>query len=251
MKPMLVGAGIGAMSSLAMGKDPLLGAALGGVSGGMFGGAEGIGSGFGMDFGSALAPNVGANSVMAGNALGQGGFNTVAGQGLMNASAPSVASLTPNIGSVVTPEYAPNLLMDSAYNAQVAPTSMYTGDLSMMANQNLGGATPIGLNNSVTASGGGYDPSLGAEQLNYQPDFSPISGAEQGTGGYEPVKGIMDYLGDFVPSEQDMGQLALQQGVEYLTPEQQKILQHQQGLAMTGTIPQTGFGIGNSYISRA
>lgn len=40
--PVLVGAGIGAATSLAMGRDPLMGAALGGLSGGAFGGAEGF-----------------------------------------------------------------------------------------------------------------------------------------------------------------------------------------------------------------
>jgi hypothetical protein len=44
--PVLVGAGIGAVTSLAMGKDPLMGAAMGGLTGGAFGGAEGFGSGF-------------------------------------------------------------------------------------------------------------------------------------------------------------------------------------------------------------
>lgn len=44
--PVLIGAGLGAVSSLAMGQDPLKGAVLGGVTGGAFGGAEGFGSGF-------------------------------------------------------------------------------------------------------------------------------------------------------------------------------------------------------------
>ena len=44
--PVLIGAGIGALSSAAMGKSPLTGALLGGATGGAFGGAEGFGSGF-------------------------------------------------------------------------------------------------------------------------------------------------------------------------------------------------------------
>ena len=44
--PVLVGAGIGAVTSLAMGKDPLMGAAMGGLTGGAFGGSEGFASGF-------------------------------------------------------------------------------------------------------------------------------------------------------------------------------------------------------------
>jgi hypothetical protein len=44
--PVLVGAGVGALTSLATGRDPLAGAALGGLSGGAFGGSTGFGSGF-------------------------------------------------------------------------------------------------------------------------------------------------------------------------------------------------------------
>jgi hypothetical protein len=44
--PVLIGAGVGALSSAAMGKSPLTGALLGGATGGAFGGAEGFGSGF-------------------------------------------------------------------------------------------------------------------------------------------------------------------------------------------------------------
>jgi len=44
--PVLIGAGVGALSSAAMGKSPLTGALLGGVTGGAFGGAGGFGSGF-------------------------------------------------------------------------------------------------------------------------------------------------------------------------------------------------------------
>jgi hypothetical protein len=42
----LIGAGIGALSSAAMGKSPFTGALLGGATGGAFGGAGGFGSGF-------------------------------------------------------------------------------------------------------------------------------------------------------------------------------------------------------------
>jgi len=42
----LLGAGLGALSSAAMGKSPITGALLGGVTGGAFGGAGGFGSGF-------------------------------------------------------------------------------------------------------------------------------------------------------------------------------------------------------------
>lgn len=50
--PILVGAGLGALTSAAMGKSPFTGALLGGATGGMFGGAEGL-------FGSAAASGTG------------------------------------------------------------------------------------------------------------------------------------------------------------------------------------------------
>lgn len=54
--PMLIGAGVGAVSSAAMGKSPFMGALLGGATGGAFGGAGGIGSGFAE---GGLAPTLG------------------------------------------------------------------------------------------------------------------------------------------------------------------------------------------------
>ena len=44
--PVLIGAGIGAATSLATGGNPLQGALLGGIGGGTFGGSGGLGSGF-------------------------------------------------------------------------------------------------------------------------------------------------------------------------------------------------------------
>lgn len=66
--PVLVGAGIGAVSSLAMGRDPLQGALLGGVTGGAFGGSGGLGSGFteGGLFGSAIPDAVGSQALTDG-----------------------------------------------------------------------------------------------------------------------------------------------------------------------------------------
>jgi hypothetical protein len=70
--PVLIGAGIGAATSLAMGKNPLQGALLGGIGGGAFGGAGGIGSGFteGGLFASAI-PSAGTTAATtAGTAFG-------------------------------------------------------------------------------------------------------------------------------------------------------------------------------------
>jgi hypothetical protein len=66
--PVLIGAGLGAITSAAMGKSPFTGALLGGATGGMFGGAGGFGSGFSQ--GGGLLSSVGSTATGAGVNLG-------------------------------------------------------------------------------------------------------------------------------------------------------------------------------------
>ena len=250
--PVLVGMGVGALTAMATGKDPLTGAAIGGASGGMFGGAEGFGSGFGFDLGSGVAANTATTGLTsAGTSLGQGGMNTAAGQGLLGANSTFASVGVPQFGSVVTPENTPNLLMDSAYNAPITPTDVYAGDLSMMASDNLGGATTIGVDNPDLFTGGGYDPTMSAEQLNYRPDFTPIAGTNEGGGGYE--YGLLDNfkVSDYAPSNAVMNEMAMGMGINSLTPEQRKRLEIQQANIARGNMPQGYQGIGGNYISRA
>lgn len=267
--PVLAGMGMGALTALATGKDPFMGAAVGGASGGMFGGADGFGSGFGLDgMGFDLGANVIGDTAAtgltgAGTSLGQGGMNTAVGRGLLGAT-PTFASVgVPQFGSVVTPENTSNLLMDSAYNAQITPTDVYTGDLSMMENSDLGldvsgmnsiGAnTPVGLEsaNPLPRTGGGYDPTLTPDQLNYQPNFTPIAGTNEGGGGYE--YGLLDNfkVSDYAPSNAVMNEMAMGMGINALTPEQRKRLEIQQANVMRGNLPQGNQGIGGNYILRA
>lgn len=254
--PVMVGMGVGALTALATGKDPLMGAAVGGASGGMFGGAGGFGSGFTSGATAATSGTAaGATTLGAstGTALGQGGMNTAAGQGLLGAT-PSFASVgAPQIGSVVTPENTPNLLMDSAYNAPITPTDAYAGDLSMMTADNLGSTQTIGLENPDLYTGGGYDPTMGAEQLNYRPDFTPIAGTNEGGGGYEYDFLDTFKISDYTPSNEVMNQTAMGMGINALTPEQKQRLQHQQAQIMRGEIPteERENVFGRQYISRA
>ena len=254
--PVMVGMGVGALTALATGKDPLMGAAVGGASGGMFGGAGGFGSGFTTGATAATSGTAAGATTLGtstGTALGQGGMNTAAGQGLLGAT-PSFASVgAPQIGSVVTPENTPNLLMDSATNAPIAPTDVYTGDLSMMTADNLGSTQTIGLDNPDLYTGGGYDPTMSAEQLNYRPDFTPIAGTNEGGGGYEYDFLDTFKISDYTPSNEVMNQTAMGMGINALTPEQKQRLQHQQAQIMRGEIPteEKENVFGRQYISRA
>jgi len=83
--PMIIGAGVGALSSAAMGKSPFTGALLGGVTGGAFGGAGGFGSGFAGDAGGLLSglKGVAPEAVSLGSggyaALGQNALSPIGG----------------------------------------------------------------------------------------------------------------------------------------------------------------------------
>lgn len=78
--PLLIGAGIGAATSLAMGKSPFMGALLGGATGGAFGGAGGFGSGFGLGEGGFLSGLQGVAPEAA--SLGTGGYAALGQQAL-------------------------------------------------------------------------------------------------------------------------------------------------------------------------
>lgn len=71
--PILIGAGLGALTSAAMGKSPFTGALLGGATGGMFGGAGGFGSGF--TEGGGLLSSLGSSATGAGVNLGSTAVN--------------------------------------------------------------------------------------------------------------------------------------------------------------------------------
>ena len=200
--PVLVGAGIGALTSLATGRDPLAGAAMGGLTGGAFGGSTGFGSGFTegglFNLGSAITPS---------------------------------AAIEPSIGSAVTPEFTPSLLTNSA-NPMAGPmTSIvpdpYTGATSMMQSQNLGAAQSFGLDSNIAdvATGGGYTP---YSQELLKPDFSPIQGAQMSGGGYEPSSSLLDNAYESVASMSPAEQVQLgQMGLDAVTPEERAAVETQ------------------------
>jgi hypothetical protein len=78
--PLLIGAGLGAATSLAMGKNPFMGALLGGATGGAFGGAGGFGSGFAGDAGGLLSGLKGVAPEAV--SLGSGGYSALGSNAL-------------------------------------------------------------------------------------------------------------------------------------------------------------------------
>lgn len=120
--PVLIGAGLGAVSSLAMGQDPLKGAVLGGVTGGTFGGAGGFGSGFtegglmslGSQAGSSAASGLASSPTLGGLELAGAGAGTAASAPVAGATASPYAFGGNAIEATNT---VPNLLTGEAGGA--------------------------------------------------------------------------------------------------------------------------------------
>ena len=141
--PVLIPAAIGAVSSAAMGKNPLLGAAMGGALGGvgssLFGGAAGAGA-----TGAGAASTTPASLFGATEAISPFTPTGVLGTQTMNSA---LTGLQPTLG-----------MAGEQFAAQNAP--LYTGSTGMFdvggtQNQILGG-----LGQQTAMGGGGYDPSL-------------------------------------------------------------------------------------------
>lgn len=140
--PVLIPAAIGAVSSAAMGKNPLLGAAMGGALGGvgssLFGGAASAGAGATQ---AATAP-----ASLFGTTEAISPFTPTGVLGTQTAAS-SLSGLQPTLG-----------MAGEQFAAQNAP--LYTGSTGMFdvggtQNQILGG-----LGQQTAMGGGGYDPSL-------------------------------------------------------------------------------------------
>ena len=141
--PVLIPAAIGAVSSAAMGKNPLLGAAMGGALGG-------VGSSL---FGGAAAGATGANAAQAATPASLFGtteaispFTPTGVLGTQTATS-ALSGMQPTLG-----------MAGEQFAAQNAP--LYTGSTGMFdvggtQNQILGG-----LGQQTAMGGGGYDPSL-------------------------------------------------------------------------------------------
>ena len=173
--PMIIGAGLGALTSAAMGKSPftgaLMGGALGGLggAGGLFGGATGGGAGAT----AATAAEGGLLSSAApviGDAALISPFTPTGVAGIQTANA-SLSGLQPILGQA-----------GEQAIAQGAP--MYTGSQGMF--DVAQGSTLGGQGAATFAGGGGYDPSF----------FGRIQEA-----GSNAVGGIKDMFGNMSTSD--------------------------------------------------
>jgi len=98
--PILIGAGLGALTSAAMGKSPFTGALLGGATGGMFGGAGGLfgsagaGAGAGTGIQLAQAPiTEGLTTALAPSVVGGSGAAGITGLGTSSLGGAGITGL--------------------------------------------------------------------------------------------------------------------------------------------------------------
>ena len=175
----LVGAGIGAVTSMAMGRNPLQGALLGGIGGGLFGGAGGIGSGFkelGGLFGSAI-PSTGATVATSTPVLG--------GLELAGATTGAVGGATTTAGTIGAgaSDYVGRFVPESLINSKGIPmdnatsalaTGSFTADNMplLMTTEGARGMQPnlFDKTKNLLSPSGGYSEGNNIAQKLYQAD---------------------------------------------------------------------------------
>lgn len=157
--PVLIPAAIGAVSSAAMGKNPLLGAAMGGALGG-------VGSSL---FGGAAAGATGANATQAAAPVSLFGTTEA-----ISPFTPTGVLGTQTMNSALTGMQPTLGMAGEQFLAQNAP--LYTGSTGMFdvagtQNQILGGIGP-----QTVMGGGGYDPSfMGSIQRGIESGYGSLS----------------------------------------------------------------------------
>jgi len=267
---------IGFLADKMMGGNGIKGAVGGATLG--FGGGAGTAAG-----GKGMVGNTAANSAFAGNALGAGGMAT-GGSALGMGSAATGLSAGLNTGlqnvtnQVTGSGFQPQNITETLGNSITGVDAMPFQDLGLNVNNAILDpitGMPIGpdMSQNFPINSLDYVPenlpplqdSLPTSNLT-APDFTPNRNVVSGTDGYVPEESGMfgdgllgrglGYLGDFVPDEKDLGAIALNMGVNALTPEQEERIRHQQAMVSRGQtgslLGQGGYqGIGGPYISRA
>jgi len=175
--PMIIGAGVGALGSAAMGKSPftgaLMGGALGGLggAGGLFGAAEGAGAAAGT-----LGQGAGAGLIGGGNLTGAG-----VASGIGSGATSGLGSFLSNIKGIETPPVSFGSGGYSALGANAAPSATtsavgYTNPLSQEMGSSLATnstGTPLNMMDKV----GNYISNLPSNAVDYVKN-NPLSSAK-------------------------------------------------------------------------
>ena len=245
-----------------------------GVQGAIGGATMGYGSGATAAGGKgAMAGNTAATGLNAGTALGSGGMNTIQGMNALGMG----SAVNAGLGGLTTsiPETA------GGYSDLLGGDSMLQNyDMGMNGiESNLNAFTPTETALNIAEYGpltglteaerniNTFGPLTGPQSNGYIPaqmDAETAANIKQYGGLETPVpeqsgmfdNGLLNYLGDFVPDEKDLGAMAINMGVNALTPEQEERIRHQQAMVSRGQtgslLGQGGYqGIGGPYISRA
>jgi hypothetical protein len=148
--PLLIGAGLGAATSLAMGKNPFMGALLGGATGGAFGGAGGFGSGFGFGEGGLLSGLKGIAPEAV--SLGSGGYAQLAQSPLGSIGGAATGGINfkanginSTLGGTNLPLGGQGIQLDKFY-----PTANFTDEGLSFADKGLSSADQMFANKFVT-----------------------------------------------------------------------------------------------------
>lgn len=216
--PVLVGAGIGAVASLATGRDPLQGAILGGVTGGAFGGAEGFGSGFTegglMDLGSsAVSGGIAetATPTMGGLQLSGATMPTGAFSG---ASAATAGGAAPNYMQGYQP-FKAGVDYPTALETYANPSALSDSTISQAGqiagpNMNVVNAPDVATESLLTSTRPYQQGGLSVSTTE-APDTGLLSSAYEGIANMSPLE------------QTQLGMM----GIDAMTPEEQEQIQAQ------------------------
>ena len=250
-----------------------------GVQGAIGGATMGYGSGATAAGGKgAMAGNTAATGLNAGTALGSGGMAAAQGAGYLGMGGTAANAALGGLATSV-PETA------GGYSDLLGGDSMLQNyDMGMNGiESNLNAFTPTETALNIAEYGpltglteaerniNTFGPLTGPQSNGYIPaqmDAETAANIKQYGGLETPVPeesgmfgdGLLgrslEYLEDFVPTKKDLGGMAINMGVNALTPEEQQILRHQQAMVSRGQtgslLGQGGYkGIGGQYILRA
>lgn len=222
--PVLVGAGIGALTSLATGRDPLQGAALGGITGGAFGGSTGFGSGFtegGLFNLGSMTPSI---PEIATEGVAQSAMTAGAPSSLLSGGGLGVdMALEPlNVGSSMLSSGGPVSATQAGFQA-ASPMGTVVDNAIISPSTYMGGLDDMGSSGLTTGGGFVPQPTDATTAANLQ-EFGGLTTPPKtsllddiGTTAYEGLAGM---------SPMDQVQLA-QLGLDAATPEERAAIETQ------------------------